>query len=75
MKKAKRYIAARLLHMGCSAIDQARVTTWYLVLNDQQMLTEKEHQLIQQRMDRVKAMVTDVRKIANHIERQAKTPK
>lgn len=71
MKKARRYIAARMLHLGCNAIDSARVTQWFHAL-DYQDLTVQERKLVTQRMRVVKEMVEDVRKIANHIERTAK---
>ena len=72
MKKAKRYIVARTLHLGCNAMDSARVLTWFAVLGDAQALTEKEHRILEQRSAKLKEMVEDVRKLANHIERSAK---
>jgi hypothetical protein len=72
MKKVKRYLAARMLHVGCNAIDSIRVVQWSPVIMDA-ALTDKEQRLIRQRTEKVKEMVDDVRKIANHIERSAKT--
>lgn len=72
MKKTKRLIASRFLHMGCNLMDSIRVGTWMKVLDLGNGLTEKEYRLIRQRFDKVKECTEDVRKIANHIERQAK---
>lgn len=71
MKKAKRYIAARMLHVGCNAMDAIRVVQWAPLLQDAS-LTDKEARLLNQRYHKVKNCIDDVRKIANHIERTSK---
>ena len=71
MKKTRRFVIARILHIGCNAMDSARVMSWWEVMADHN-LTAKEQRLICQRVVKVKECVDDVRKIANHIERSAK---
>jgi len=70
-KRYKRLMIAKMLHLGCNAIDSTRVLTWYEALNAG-VLTEKEKKLLDQRAQTVKVMVQDVRLIANHIERKEK---
>ena len=55
--------------MGCNAMDSTRVLSWWKAIMMNGVLTEKEYRLIEQRSEKVKEMVSDVRKIANHIER------
>lgn len=53
-------------------MDSVRVMSWYKVIMTNRALTDKEYRLIEQRSEKVKELVADVRKIANHIEKQAK---
>lgn len=70
-KRYRRLMVAKMLHLGCNAIDSTRVLTWYEAIASG-VLTEKEFKLLSQRAKTVKEMVEDVRKIANHIERKEK---
>ena len=67
-KKDRRRAIARILHVGCNAMDSNRILTIGEILKDYD-LTEQESRLLYQRYMRIKKDTDDIRKIARHIER------